>query len=142
MTAVMGQIEWMHLGCQTCGHWAVGQFAKNQVADWLRAHGQGAGIRVDNSHIERESTCPHPCGTPFHKEERFGSRETALEVKRTADYPQCQGTVSSGGPCGKRALYRVNDERACGLHLAQIVRFHLTFEQEVRVSHYGESEST
>lgn len=54
--------EWVHLSCLNCGHWKVGQLAKEQVAEWLRAHGQSAGLRPDESHIERASICPHPCG--------------------------------------------------------------------------------
>jgi hypothetical protein len=46
--------------------------------------------------------------------------------------PACDGRTAVGR-CYKRALYSVNDERACGVHLAQVVKFHLSFHTEVVV---------
>lgn len=56
-------IEKLNLGCLTCGHWKVGYFTKDEVADWLRTH--PAGRIREGRGPDRQSTCPHPCGTPF-----------------------------------------------------------------------------
>lgn len=45
----------------------------------------------------------------------------------------CDGRAALGA-CDKTALYKVADEESCGIHLAQIVKFHLTFADEVPVA--------
>lgn len=66
--------EWVHVSCETCGHWRVGPLTKAEVADWLRTHGD-ARLRTDVSHLERESVCPCPCGTPYDAEKIAAVRE-------------------------------------------------------------------
>jgi hypothetical protein len=60
--------ERVHLSCSWCGHWEVGARTKDQVADWLRTH-QVARLGVDLHGLDRKSTCPHPCGTPYVPQE-------------------------------------------------------------------------
>jgi hypothetical protein len=53
----------VHLSCTWCGHWEVGARTKEQIAEWLRVH-RAAQLTSDHVGIDRESTCPQPCGTP------------------------------------------------------------------------------
>jgi hypothetical protein len=58
--------ERVHLSCELCGHWEAGARTKEQIADWLRVH-KAARLAIDLHGIDRKSTCPHPCGTPYTK---------------------------------------------------------------------------
>jgi len=54
--------ERVHLRCSFCGHWEVGPRTKAQIAAWLRIH-KAATLGTDTAGPDRQSICPHPCGT-------------------------------------------------------------------------------
>jgi hypothetical protein len=55
--------EWVFVSCETCGHWRDAELTKDEVADWLRTH-SAARLRPSQQRMERQSTCPNPCGAP------------------------------------------------------------------------------
>jgi hypothetical protein len=76
--------EWVHVACESCGHWRVAPLTKDEVADWLRTHGD-ARLRVATTHIERESVCPCPCGTPYDAEKIAAARAAVTDNDLSGD---------------------------------------------------------
>lgn len=60
--------QWWSVGCNRCGHWRRGWWTKAQVADWCRVHPEPV-FRQSPVNVASESTCPHPCGTPYQPQE-------------------------------------------------------------------------
>jgi len=81
--------ERVFLSCSFCGHWEAGPRTKEQVAEWLRTH-KAATLGVDRHGTDRQSTCPHPCGTPMAPVGDDTPAPTWI-VNRPADVLSCDG---------------------------------------------------